>query len=121
MTADEVTVLDSREECDQFVEVEIELRDGSPDALDEIADELVSAGAEQGQGLPKLFRALGRLPAYGPLLARSRSCAAVSASSCTRSSGTTQARGSAETPRAFTTCASASAACGHCSERGGSS
>jgi CHAD domain-containing protein len=66
VTADEVTVLDSREECDQFVELEIELRDGSPDALDEIADELVSAGAEQGQGLPKLFRALGRLPAYGP-------------------------------------------------------
>jgi CHAD domain-containing protein len=66
VTADEVTVLDSREECDQFVEVEIELRDGSPEALEEIADELVSAGAEQGQGLPKLFRALGRLPAYGP-------------------------------------------------------
>ncbi len=66
VTADEVTVLDSPEECDQFVEVEIELRDGSPDGLDEIADELVSAGAEQGHGLPKLFRALGRLPAYGP-------------------------------------------------------
>lgn len=66
VTADEVTVLDSREECEQFVEVEIELREGSPDGLDEIADELVSAGAEQGSGLPKLFRALGRLPACGP-------------------------------------------------------
>ena len=66
VTADEVTVLDSREVRDQFVEVEIELRDGDPDGLDEIADELVSAGAEPGNELPKLFRALGRTPAYGP-------------------------------------------------------
>jgi CHAD domain-containing protein len=66
VTADEVTVLDSREVRDQFVEVEIELRDGSPEGLDEIADELVSAGAEPGEGLPKLFRALGHTPAYGP-------------------------------------------------------
>ena len=60
MTADEVTVLDSSEASNHFVEVEIELRDGSPDGLDEIAGELVSAGAEAGTGLPKLFRALGR-------------------------------------------------------------
>ena len=66
VTADEVTVLDAREVRDQFVEVEIELRDGSPDGLDEIADELVSAGAEPGNELPKLFRALGHFPAYGP-------------------------------------------------------
>jgi len=66
VTADEVTVLDSREVRDQFVEVEIELREGSPDGLDEIANELVSAGAERGNELPKLFRALGRMPAYGP-------------------------------------------------------
>jgi CHAD domain-containing protein len=66
VTADEVTVLDSREARDQFVEVEIELRDGSPEGLDKIADEVVSAGAEPGSGLPKLFRALGRTPAYGP-------------------------------------------------------
>jgi CHAD domain-containing protein len=66
VTADEVTVLDAREVRDQFVEVEIELRDGSPEGLDEIADELVSAGAEPGNELPKLFRALGRLPAYAP-------------------------------------------------------
>jgi CHAD domain-containing protein len=65
VTADEVTVLDSSEASNEFVEVEIELRDGSPEALDEIADELVSAGAEQGSGLPKLFRALGRTPAHG--------------------------------------------------------
>ena len=66
VTADEVTVLDSRDERDQFVEVEIELREGSPEALDEIADELVSAGAEQGSGLPKLFRALGRTARVRP-------------------------------------------------------
>ena len=66
VTTDEVTVLDAREVRDQFVEVEIELRDGDPEGLDEIADELVSAGAEPGNELPKLFRALGRLPACGP-------------------------------------------------------
>src|SRR5436305_97409 len=60
VTAGEVTVLDSPEAQDQFVEVEIELCEGSPDGLDEIADELVSAGAEPGDGLPKLIRALGR-------------------------------------------------------------
>jgi CHAD domain-containing protein len=66
VTADEVTVLDAGDAGNHFVEVEIELRDGSPDGLDEIAGELVSAGAEPGKGLPKLFRALGRTSAYGP-------------------------------------------------------
>ena len=66
VTADEVTVLDSGDASNHFVEVEIELRDGRADGLDEIAGELVSAGAEPGKGLPKLFRALGRTSAYGP-------------------------------------------------------
>src|SRR3954464_10157667 len=66
VTADEVTVLDSGDVSNHFVEVEIELRDGRADGLDEIAGELVSAGAEPGKGLPKLFRALGRTSAYGP-------------------------------------------------------
>jgi CHAD domain-containing protein len=66
VTADEVMVLDSREVRDRFVELEIELRDGSPEGLDEIANELVSVGAEPGNELPKLFRALGHVPAYGP-------------------------------------------------------
>ena len=65
VTADEVTVMETHGVRDQFVEVEIELRDGSPAGLDEIADELVSAGAEPGKGLPKLFRALGRTTEYG--------------------------------------------------------
>jgi CHAD domain-containing protein len=65
VTADEVTVLDAPEEHDQFVEVEVELCHGSPEGLDEIAEELVTAGAEPGDGQPKLFRALGRTSAYG--------------------------------------------------------
>jgi len=64
VTADEVRVMDSHEVRD-FVEVEIELRDGDPEELDEIANDLVSAGAEPGDGLPKLFRALGRPSPYG--------------------------------------------------------
>jgi CHAD domain-containing protein len=59
-------VLDSGDASNHFVEVEIELRDGRADGLDEIAGELVSAGAEPGKGLPKLFRALGRTSADGP-------------------------------------------------------
>jgi len=65
VTADEVTVLDPDAGPDRFVEVEIELRDGDPEGLDDIADELVLAGAAPGNGLPKLFRALGRTSAYG--------------------------------------------------------
>ena len=64
VTVDEVTVLDSSEASNHFVEVEIELREGDPEGLDEIADELASAGAEPGEGLPKLFRALGRTSAH---------------------------------------------------------
>jgi CHAD domain-containing protein len=64
VTANEVTVVDSRD-VREFVEVEIELRDGDPEGLDNIADDLVSAGAEPGDGLPKLFRALGRPLPYG--------------------------------------------------------
>ena len=59
VTADEVWVMDSRD-VREFVEVEIELREGDPEELDNIAGDLVSAGAEPGDGLPKLFRALGR-------------------------------------------------------------
>jgi CHAD domain-containing protein len=65
VTVDEVAVLDASRVHDTFVEVEVELREGTPDGLDEIAGELLSAGAEPGNGLPKLFRALGRTAAYG--------------------------------------------------------
>jgi CHAD domain-containing protein len=65
VTVDEVAVLGGSPANDTFVEVEVELREGNPDGLDEIAGELVSAGAEPGNGLPKVFRALGRTAAYG--------------------------------------------------------
>jgi CHAD domain-containing protein len=58
VTVDEVTVLAARRVREKFVEVELELRDGSPKQLDGIADELIDTGAEPGPGLPKVFRAL---------------------------------------------------------------
>jgi CHAD domain-containing protein len=63
VTVDEVAVMDALRVRDEFVEVEIELRDGDPAGLDELAAEVESAGARPGAGIPKLFRALGRLPA----------------------------------------------------------
>ena len=58
VTVDEVAVMDARRVQDRFVEVEVELRKGSPAQLDVLADELAEAGAEPGAGTPKLFRAL---------------------------------------------------------------
>jgi CHAD domain-containing protein len=60
VTVDEVAVMDDRRVRDRFVEVEVELRAGSPAQLDVIAEELAAAGAEPGSGTPKVFRALGR-------------------------------------------------------------
>jgi CHAD domain-containing protein len=60
VTVDEVAVMDARRVTDEFVEVEIELREGDPSALDEIASEVERAGAQRGEGAPKVFRALGR-------------------------------------------------------------
>jgi CHAD domain-containing protein len=59
VTVDEVAVMDSRRVRDKFVEVELELRTGSPAQIDVLAEELAEAGAEPGQGRPKVFRALG--------------------------------------------------------------
>ena len=42
---DEVAVMDALHVTDEFVEVEIELRDGDPARLDEIAKEVRRAGA----------------------------------------------------------------------------
>jgi CHAD domain-containing protein len=58
VTVDEVAVMDARRVQDRFVEVEVELRKGSPAQLDVLAAELADAGAEPGAGTPKLFRAL---------------------------------------------------------------
>jgi CHAD domain-containing protein len=60
VTLDEVEIVDVRRARQRFVEVEVELCEGSPEGLDEIAGELASAGARPGNGLPKVFRALGR-------------------------------------------------------------
>jgi CHAD domain-containing protein len=60
VTVDEVAVMDALRVTDEFVEVEIELRDGDPAGLDELAAEVEGAGARPGEGVPKLFRALGR-------------------------------------------------------------
>ncbi len=59
VTVDEVAVMDALHVTAEFVEVEIELRSGDPARLDEIAKEVRRAGATRGDGLPKLFRALG--------------------------------------------------------------
>src|SRR6478752_3541911 len=60
VTVDEVAVMDARRVQDRFVEVEVELRKGSPTQLDVLAAELAEAGAEPGAGAPKVFRALDR-------------------------------------------------------------
>jgi CHAD domain-containing protein len=60
VTMDEVAVMDAGTVRDRFVEIEVELRSGSPAQLDLLAEELASAGAEPGNGTPKVFRALGR-------------------------------------------------------------
>jgi CHAD domain-containing protein len=60
VTVDEVAVLEARRVTDEFVEIELELREGDPAGLDEIAAELVRAGAARGDGRPKVFRVLGR-------------------------------------------------------------
>jgi CHAD domain-containing protein len=60
VTVDEVAVMDARRVLERFVEVEVELRKGSPAQLDILAEELAEAGAEPGAGMPKVFRALDR-------------------------------------------------------------
>jgi CHAD domain-containing protein len=51
--------MDALRVTDEFVEVEIELREGDPRRLDRIAKDVVRAGAKPGNGEPKVFRALG--------------------------------------------------------------
>jgi CHAD domain-containing protein/adenylate cyclase class IV len=58
VTIDDVAVMDALRVVDEFVEVEIELKEGKPKQLDEIADELEHAGARASDGTPKLFRVL---------------------------------------------------------------
>ena len=66
VTVDEVDVVDVRRPAHGFVEVEIELRDGDPTGIEQIAEEVERAGAEPGAGAPKLFRVLGLDSSPGP-------------------------------------------------------
>jgi CHAD domain-containing protein len=61
VTIDDVAVMDALRVVEEFVEIEIELKDGKPKQLDAIASELAAAGAHASDGTPKLFRVL-RLP-----------------------------------------------------------
>jgi CHAD domain-containing protein len=58
VTVDEVTVMDAQRVASEFVELEIELRDGQPSGLKGIAKELERAGARARDLTPKLFRVL---------------------------------------------------------------
>ena len=61
VTIDDVAVMDALRVLEEFVEVEVELKEGKPKQLDAIADELAGAGARPSDGIPKLFRVL-RIP-----------------------------------------------------------
>ncbi len=62
VTVDEVTVMDAKRVASEFVELEIELRDGQPAGLKGIAKELERAGARARDLTPKLFRVLALEP-----------------------------------------------------------
>jgi CHAD domain-containing protein len=69
VTVDEVTVMDAQRVESEFVELEIELREGEPSGLGRIAKELERAGAHARDLTPKLFRVLElepRTPAKTP-------------------------------------------------------
>jgi CHAD domain-containing protein len=58
VTIDDVAVMDALRVVDEFVELEVELKEGKPKQLDRIAEELEQAGARATDGTPKLFRVL---------------------------------------------------------------
>jgi hypothetical protein len=62
VTVDEVTVMDAQRVASEFVELEIELRDGQPSGLKGIAKELERAGAQTRDLTPKVFRVLALEP-----------------------------------------------------------
>jgi CHAD domain-containing protein len=57
---DEVDIMEARRVADRFVELEVELQDGDPKRLAKIAKQLRRSGAQNGNGTPKVFRALKR-------------------------------------------------------------
>ncbi|MEP6811598.1 MAG: CYTH and CHAD domain-containing protein [Actinomycetota bacterium] len=58
VTIDEVAVMDALRVESAFVELEVELKTGTPDAIGQIAKELRKAGARKSNGEPKVFRVL---------------------------------------------------------------
>ena len=62
VTIDDVSVMDARRVVEEFVEVEVELKEGAPKGLDLIAGELADAGAKPSDGTPKVFRVLRLVP-----------------------------------------------------------
>ena len=62
VTVDEVAAMDAQRVEGEFVEIEIELRDGDPALLSRIVKELERAGARLGDEMPKLFRVLAIEP-----------------------------------------------------------
>ena len=66
VTIDDVAVMDALRVVEEFVELEVELKDGKPKQLDVIAGELENAGARPTDGTPKLFRVLRLVPDAPP-------------------------------------------------------
>ena len=66
VTIDDVAVMDALRVVEEFVELEVELKDGKPKQLDVIAGELEDAGARRTDGTPKLFRVLRLVPDAPP-------------------------------------------------------
>jgi CHAD domain-containing protein len=62
VTIDDVSVMDALRVIEEFVELEVELKDGTRKQLDAIAGELEDAGARLTNGTPKLFRVLRLAP-----------------------------------------------------------
>ena len=58
VTIDDVSVMDALRVVEEFVELEVELREGSRKQLDAIAGALEDAGARLTDGTPKVFRVL---------------------------------------------------------------
>jgi CHAD domain-containing protein/adenylate cyclase class IV len=78
VTIDEVAVMDAQRVAGGFVELEVELREGKPSGLRQIARVLERAGAQETDQTPKLFRVLDLEPRpaattpFGALRARLR-------------------------------------------------
>jgi CHAD domain-containing protein len=62
VTVDEVAAMDARRVDAEFVEIEVELREGEPSTLRRIVKELERAGAQVGDQTPKLLRVLALEP-----------------------------------------------------------